>query len=161
MKTLIPSIELLPETIIIGKHIQMSFADNKTGLLWSSFMPGVNDIQNRINSNLISMQLYPLSFFSEFNPSTPFEKWAGVPVSSAQHIPDGLESYTIPNGLYAVFHYVGSSANPEAFQYIFTEWLPDSNYLLDERPHFEVLGEKYKNNDSKSEEDIWIPIKPK
>lgn len=161
MNTLIPSIELLPETIIIGKHIQMSFADNKTGLLWSSFMPGVNKIQNRITSNRISMQLYSLSFFSEFNPSTTFEKWAGVPVSSAQHIPAGLECYAIPSGLYAVFHYVGYSANPEVFQYIFTEWLPDSNYLLDDRPHFEVLGEKYKNNAPESKEVIWIPVKPK
>jgi hypothetical protein len=28
-------------------------------------------------------------------------------------------------------------------------------------PHFEVLGDKYKNNDPSSEEEVWIPIKPK
>jgi AraC family transcriptional regulator len=32
---------------------------------------------------------------------------------------------------------------------------------LDDRPHFEVLGEKYKNNDPTSEKEIWIPILPK
>jgi AraC family transcriptional regulator len=31
---------------------------------------------------------------------------------------------------------------------------------LDQRPHVEVMGEKYKNNDPDSEEEIWIPIKP-
>lgn len=29
------------------------------------------------------------------------------------------------------------------------------------QPHFEVLGEKYKDNDPTSEEEIWIPIKAK
>jgi AraC family transcriptional regulator len=41
----------------------------------------------------------------------------------------------------------------------FSTWLPDSEYRLDVRPHFEVLGEKYKNDDPESEEEIWIPIK--
>jgi AraC family transcriptional regulator len=39
--------------------------------------------------------------------------------------------------------------------------VPASNYDLDDRPHFEILGDKYKNGDPNSEEDIWIPIKPK
>lgn len=29
-------------------------------------------------------------------------------------------------------------------------WLPNSDYLLDDRPHFELLGDKYKNNDPNS-----------
>jgi len=32
---------------------------------------------------------------------------------------------------------------------------------LDDRPHFEVLGDKYKNADPDSEEEIWIPIRTK
>jgi len=74
-------------------------------------------------------------------------KWKGIFLSS---------------GLYAVFHYIGSSTGISIFhQNIFNVWLPSSDYLLDDRPHFEILGEKYKNNDPLSEEDIWIPIKPK
>ena len=38
-------------------------------------------------------------------------------------------------------------------------WIAKSDYNLDDRPHFEVLGEKYINADS--EEEIWIPIKKK
>ncbi|EPE83362.1 GyrI-like small molecule binding domain protein [Leptospira noguchii str. 1993005606] len=40
--------------------------------------------------------------------------------------------------------------------YIFQEWLPNSGYKL--KPHFELLGSKYKNNDPTSEEEVWIPI---
>ncbi|MFM9945765.1 MAG: GyrI-like domain-containing protein, partial [Bacteroidia bacterium] len=44
---------------------------------------------------------------------------------------------------------------------IYGTWIPNSEYNLDNRPHFEILGEKYKNNHPDSEEEIWIPIKPK
>jgi AraC family transcriptional regulator len=33
--------------------------------------------------------------------------------------------------------------------------------MLNERPHLEVLGNKYKDNDQNSEEELWIPIKAK
>jgi AraC family transcriptional regulator len=35
-----------------------------------------------------------------------------------------------------------------------------SAFLLDDRPHFAVMGAKYKSEDPSSEEEIWIPIKP-
>ncbi len=76
-------------------------------------------------------------------------------------VPNEMETFLLEGGLYAVFEYKGSSNDPSIFQYIFGTWLPGSNYLLDNRPHFEVLGDKYKNNDPNSEEEIWIPIKPK
>ena len=38
---------------------------------------------------------------------------------------------------------------------------PNSDYKPDDRPHFELLGAKYKNDDPDSEEEIWIPIKRK
>jgi AraC family transcriptional regulator len=37
----------------------------------------------------------------------------------------------------------------------------DSAYDLDNRPHFEILGEKYKNESPDSEEELWIPVKLK
>jgi len=67
----------------------------------------------------------------------------------------------LKGGLYAVFDYKGSSNDISIFQYIFGTWLQNSDFLLDDRPHFEVLGDKYKNADPNSEEEIWIPIKKK
>ena len=72
-----------------------------------------------------------------------------------------METFTLNGGEYAVFDYKGSSNDGSIFQYIFMTWLPNSEYQLDNRPHFEVLGEKYKNNDPTTEEEIWIPIKKK
>ena len=49
----------------------------------------------------------------------------------------------------------------DTFRYILGEWMRDSDYDLDNRPHFEILGEKYKNGSPDSEEEIWIPVKLK
>jgi AraC family transcriptional regulator len=47
------------------------------------------------------------------------------------------------------------------WRYIYNEWLPNSPWELDHRPHFERLGAKYKNEDPNSEEDIYIPVRPR
>jgi AraC family transcriptional regulator len=73
-----------------------------------------------------------------------------------------MESFTLTGGLYAVFIHKGAaSTGPKTFRYIFETRLPNSKYSIDNRPHFEILGEKYKNEDPDSEEEVWIPIKPK
>lgn len=141
----------------------MSMADNRTAELWRSFMPLRKNISNAIGTDLISMQVYPAAYsFSNFDINAPFDKWAAVEVSDFDVVHDGIETFTIPAGEYAVFIYKGNPIHAAPFfQYIFGTWLPASEYELDARPHFEVIGEKYKNNDESSEEEIWIPIKLK
>lgn len=156
-----PRITTLNEKKLAGKRLTMSIADNKIGELWKSFIPRRNEIANNLTSDLISMAIYKPKYFVDFNPTNEFEKWATIEVSDFDNIPNDIEMFRLPGGLYAVFDYKGSSNDQRIFQYIFGSWLPNSDYNLDDRPHFEVLGDKYKNNDPVSEEEIWIPIKPK
>ncbi len=157
-----PKIELLNEKKLIGKHLTMSMADNKTPELWRSFMQQRKEINNAVGADLYSMQIHDPSYFESFDPNKTFEKWATAEVSDFNSIPEGMESIILPGGLYAVFHFKGMpSEGAKVFQYIFGTWLPNSEYALDNRPHFEVLGEKYKNGSPDSEEDIWIPVKRK
>lgn len=158
-----PRIETLREKKLVGKRLRMSFANDRTGELWRSFMPRRKEITNPVTTDLISLQVYekPLTY-ADFAPTTEFAKWALVEVPDFSSVPDGMEAFTLPGGLYAVFLYKGASSEfAEIFQAIFGTWLPSSNYLLDNRPHFEVLGAKYKNNHPDSEEEIWIPIRLK
>jgi PhnB protein len=61
-----------------------------------------------------------------------------------------------------VFLYHGAADDAaNTFGYILGEWIRDSDYDLDNRPHFEILGEKYKNESPDSEEELWIPVRPK
>ena len=155
-------IETIPEKKLIGKRLKMSFANNRTGELWKSFMPLRKTIQQRLSPDLFSVQQYGESFsIEQFNPRLEFEKWAAEEVSSFSDLPQGMESFLLPEGLYAVFLHKGAATDTKTFQYIFQSWIPDSDYVLDNRPHFELLGEKYKNDQPDSEEEIWIPIKPK
>lgn len=155
-----PTIKTFPTTKFIGKNLTFTYTDYRVFELWSSFMPRRKEIQNAMGSDLYNIQINPENF--DFQPNTPFVKWAAVAVANFEVIPDEMETLEIPEGLYAVFNYKGNQSNVAAFfNSIYTKWLPNSGYELDNRPQFEILGEKYKNNDASSEEEIWIPIQLK
>lgn len=151
--------ETIAEKKLIGKSLNMSYSNNLTQQLWQSFMPFRNEINNRVNEDLISSQIYPKGFFDKVNFQLEFEKWAAVEVSTQDDVPKDMQVLTIPSGEYAVFLHIGGvNEAPNSFKYIFMDWLPNSGYELDLRPHFEVLGEKYSNTSPDSEEEIYIPI---
>lgn len=154
-------IEHLPAKKLMGQRLSMSLAENKTFQLWQKFMPRRNEIPFRLNTDLISMQVYADVF--TYNPTISFEKWAAVEVSDTSQEIEGMEKYDLQGGMYAVFLHKGASemAARQTFMYIYNEWLPPSAYELDKREHFEILGEKYKRNDENAEEEIWIPVKMK
>lgn len=158
---MLPRIETSGEKRLVGLRLRMSLSDNKTAQLWQTFMPRRKEIINALTSEVISLQLYRRSYFDDFRLTNEFEKWATVEVADFSKVPDGMETFTLTGGLYAVFDYKGSSNDSGVFRDIFGTWLPASNYTLDNRPHFEILGEKYRNNDPTSEEEIWIPVKLK
>ncbi len=157
-----PRIEFSGEKKLVGMRLTMSYADYRIGELWRAFMPRRKEINNTVSNELISFVIYSPTHFAEFKPTNEFERWATVEVENFDHVPDEMETYILPSGLFAVFHYTGLSTESTGFyQYIYLDWLPNSEYVLDNRAHVEILGEKYKNNDPLSEEDVWIPIKLK
>jgi AraC family transcriptional regulator len=151
----------LPATRLVGIRTTMSFAENKTRSLWQRFMPLRSTINGVKGNELYSVEFYPSpAFFSAFDPTNLFEKWAAVAVEESAGMPDEMEELHIPQGDYAVFLYRGKPSEAQAtFQYIYASWLPQSPYELDDRPHFAKMGEGYKGEDPDSEEEFWIPIK--
>lgn len=158
-----PRIAILPEKKLIGRRQKMSLADNKTKELWRSFMPYRREVKEPISEDLYSVQVYEkILDFKKFDLYTEFTKWAALEVRHLKDIPAEMETLTIPAGLYAVFVHRGDfTAFKETFDYIFFGWLPNSGFEIDGRPHFEILGEKYRNDHPDSEEEVWIPIRAK
>ncbi len=155
-------LETLSEKKLVGLNATMSISENSTFLLWHRFMLRRKEITNNVCNEFISMQIYDDSYFMAFNPNAKFEKWATVEVCDFDSIPEGMKTFVLPSGLYAVFAYkVSEWKGSNIFSDIFEKWLPQSEYCLDNRPHFEILGDKYKNDSDDSEEDIWIPVKLK
>ncbi len=156
-----PRLVDIGEKKLMGMHIQTSLGNSKTRDLWGGFMPRRKEISNTINNNLFSIQYYDEDMeFSSFSPQTIFTSWAVVEVNDFDNIPQGMEDCTLEGGLYAVFVHIGATnIFDKTAQYIFEEWLPQSIYKVDTRPHFEIMGEKYLGPDNpQSEEDVWLPI---
>ncbi len=155
-----PTFHTLSTKRFIGHKISMSYAENKTFQLWNGFMPKRKQIEDTIGDELYSIEVYPPGYFHQFNPTATFEKWAAVEVPDFDNVPSGMETLIVPEGKYAVFiHRGAASEGPKTYQYIFSEWIPNSEYEVDDRPHFAVMGEKYKHDSSDSEEEIWVPIR--
>jgi AraC family transcriptional regulator len=148
------------EKKLVGKRLKMSFAENKTFELWRAFMPRRRELENALGAELYSIEVYESGFHDAFDPHREFEKWAAAEVADFTRVPDEMECLTIPAGLYAVFLHQGPAREGEkTYRYIFENWLPQSGFTLDDRPHFAVMGEKYKADAADSEEEVWIPVK--
>lgn len=155
-----PRIEELNEKILVGKRMNMCFSDLKTHTLWRSFMPVRKLIPNQVGDDLFSVEVYPRHFFRDYDEKALFQKWAAVEVADFGDVPEEFETQIVPKGLYAVFLHKGSYLNaPDTYHFIFHEWLPYSEYQLDDRPHLAIMGERYLGDNVDSEEEIWIPIR--
>jgi AraC family transcriptional regulator len=149
-----------PSRTFVGIHQPMSLADNKTADLWRQFMPRRQEITGRTGTELYSLQVYPVDYYQRFNPATIFQKWALAEVENGTTPPEGMELFHLPEGDYVVFVHKGDVAAFVAkLQHVLREWIPANGLQLDERPHFEVLGEKYRNGDPESEEEVWVPVR--
>lgn len=162
MEIAAPRLEILPAKLLIGMRRPMTFATMNPAILWSALMPRKHEISSILGTDLYSMEVFPTGFFASFSPHAEFDKWAAMEVSEIQDIPEGMESITVPEGMYAVFvHHGPASEGKKTYDHIFRTWLPSSDYLLDERPHLAIMGAKYRHNDPQSEEEIWIPVRKK
>lgn len=156
-----PKIESIKPKTLVGLHVRMTLAENKTSELWRAFLPRAQEINNRSNTLRYSIQVYDATQdITTFTPQTAFSKWAAVEASLTEPLPDGMSSITIPEGKYAVFiHHGAASEFAKTFQFIFGKWLPSSGYQFDNRPQFEVMQADYNPFDENAMEEVWIPIR--
>lgn len=147
---------------IIGVNAKANFQNISeiTPQLARQFMPRVKDITARKDNYTLSLQNYKLFDFKKFNPTETFEKWIGVEVNNFNKVPNGLSTLRIDSGKYLVIDFKGSIAEFIKFwQNIHSTWLPNSEFELDNRPHFEKLPPSYNPMQEENKEEIWIPIK--
>lgn len=157
-----PVIKRTPEKWLVGIKKEVSVLSMDPVAHWKEFMQRRKEVLHAIENEYYSVQEYGKDYsFATFNPAATFMKWAAIAVEDKNKVPSGMEALRILAGSYAVFTYRGAAKDfSKAAQYIFMEWLPNSGYELDLRPHYELLGEKYLGaTNPNSEEEVWIPIK--
>lgn len=156
-----PRFETLAPKILVGQQQTMSLVKNTTGALFSAFMPRRKEIANLTDQFVYDLRVYPPGYFTAFSPANPFVKWVLVEVDEVGKQPAGMEVFHLLGGEFAVFRAADGRTDPNVFQYIFGQWMPNSNYVLDDRPHFERLDPKGIKNNPEADEEYWIPIKPR
>lgn len=146
---------------LIGFATKTTLANDQTATIWKQLMPRLKETKNLVSADLFSLQIYDYCSLQNFTPTTEFTKYALVEVNNFDFVPDGFEKFELPKGKYAVFLHKGTTQDfIKTTQFIFGEWLPKSEYQLDDRPHFELLSDNYKGHENPdSEEEVWIPIK--
>jgi len=150
-----------PEILIVGMKANMSFEtiSEDTGKLARQFMPRLKEVKDRVDNNTLSLQNHDDFDYHNLPPTRTFEKWIGVEVTNFNNVPDGMETLTINSGNYLVIDFKGSIQEfIKNWHYLHSQWLPNSDNELDNRPHFEKLSPSYSPMNTVNEEEIWIPI---
>ena len=145
-----------PALMLCGISTEMSLSSDKTQILWSSFRRQQKLLITEEPDFFYSVNVYPEKYFESFNPTAMFMKYALVSAEYANGLDTQWTPFTLADGLYAVFNHKGPDSS--IFNYIYTHWLPQSGYKLDNRPHFEKLPAGYIPGHSDSEEEIYIPV---
>lgn len=74
-----------------------------------------------------------------------------------------MQQLHLPGGQYAVFVHRGPVVEfHKLADFIFREWIPNSTFEVDDRPHYEIMGDRYFGpHHPESEEDVYVPIRPR
>lgn len=123
---------------------------------WGEFMSEVNTIKNAIKPD----RFYQVQFWSENNDIGGMYFYIGIEVENLDNIPPQFVIKIIPNGNYLKFIHKGlANKVGYTYQYIYNQFLPNTNYKLNKPFNFEFYGKKCLGPyNEKSESEIYIPI---
>lgn len=145
----------------MNANMTLATTREDTPKLWRKFKSRCAEIGTRANRDFISIRIYTKPFPEMFEADEPYERWAAVEVTTHDTIPQGMKPHVIGGGQYAVFTHLGpASTFGNTMQYVFQTWLPNSEYRLDSREHFEIMPENYDLHNENAQEDVWVPIQP-
>jgi AraC family transcriptional regulator len=156
MNILITSIE---PRLLSGQKIWTSMASQETSKLWRPFRQAIREKEGLSPTKFYSIGRYGKEMTrGDFTVDSQFEKCAAITEAISSCPPD-FEEIRLEGGLYAAFSHRGSIAKFQSTVHEFMmEWLPKSNYRLDDRAHFETFDETYDPFAEDSVELIHVPI---
>ncbi len=129
------------------------------GPLWESFLPRAGEIADRQGGALYGV-IYGREEAERSHPHE-LQYIAGALVGSAEQLPEGMVTYTVPAASYAAFTHRGEITKiGETIDHIYDGWLPASAYKHAEVADIELYDSRFRQ-DSSSEMEYWISIEPK
>jgi AraC family transcriptional regulator len=153
-----PELLELPEKILIGISF---FIDDETEIAdlskeWTRFLNEVSSIKNKT----FPESYYQVQYWSNKQELGGMYFFTGVEVTCAEDINSLFVVKTIPPGRYLKFMHKGfSNKVGYTYKYIYTQYLPDTNFKLSKPFNFEYYGPKHLGPyNENSESEIYIPI---
>lgn len=128
--------------------------------LWGKFLARRNEIKNAKPGIALGIccKSHPAIERKDVNSIIYI---AAVPVTQGleNEIPEGMVSYTISAGKYAVFTHKGALQKlPETLDYIWGEWASSAKFKRREAADFELYDERFDSEKLEGEIDIYVPI---
>lgn len=153
-----PELVELPEKTLVGISFFVSDDLEITDLLkeWNRLINEVHTIKNKT----VPERYYQFQFWSENQELGGLFFFTGTEVTEAIDINPLFVVKTIPRGRYLRFIHKGfSNKVGYTYKYIYTQFLPDTDFKLTKPFNFEYYGVKYKGAyNEQSESEIYIPV---
>ena len=147
-----PKIVSRPAFTVVGMKYRGKNENNEIAQMWQAFGPRMGEVQHKVAPQIA----YGVcSTFDE--QSGEFDYVAGFEVDSTAGILEGMVSWEVPEGKYAVFTCTLTTIG-EAYKYAFETWLPQSGHQRADRPDFELYDEEFDPSVPDSEMFVYIPI---
>ncbi len=153
-----------PEVFVVGMKIHHTAAKpNEIPKLWETLMQRVGEIEGLDESVHAA---YGISIMeADFEETKAFDYIAAMPVMAEPvALPAGMEVYKIPAGEYASVVCPNLASIAQAYDALYTRWLPQSDYQLDFANGnfcFELYGEEYNPAAGSEKFYIYVPVREK
>jgi len=138
---------------VVGMPYHGKNENDEIPQMWGAFGPQIQEIKDVANPSVC------YGICDNMDPNTgEFDYIAGLEVSRAEEVPEGLVCWEVPAGRYAVL----TTTLPrigETFKFAYHEWLPGSGFEHRPGPDLEVYDESFDPQDPSSQFDVFIPIK--
>lgn len=143
-----------PPLMVVGMKIVSEPMAEDISELWTKFIARMDELES------VAVPECSLGICTPLDDGK-IEYMAACVVKDDSTIPAGMEVKLLPEQDVAVFTHVGSLENlADTYDYIYNQWLPDSDYEIASEPEIEWYDSRFKYDDPKSQMDIHIPIKP-
>ena len=147
-----PQIVSKPAFIVVGLNVRSKNENNEAAQVWEALMPRSGEIKGMVNPQV------GYGVCGNYDQASgEFDYLAGMEVSSAVDIPDGMVEWDIPASKYAVFACTLPTIG-QAYDHAYKIWLPASGYQHADGPEFELYDESFDPQDPSSVLYIYIPI---
>lgn len=145
-----PRIVSRPAFTAVGVEYYGKNENDEIADMWQRFNPRIQEIQNIIDG--------AFGLCLPADESGAFKYLAGMAVSEAERVPEGMLVWQVPEQTYAVFPCTLPTLR-ETYRYAFETWLPASGYTYTQGPDFEYYDEKFDPQDPQNSTfQIYVPV---